>query len=84
MNLGTKKHLSVKEIAKIIFNIMKHKKTNIVFTKKLRGEPDKLIASSNLAYKILNWKPKIKIEESIKNMILWEKFKLKNNAKFIN
>jgi UDP-glucose 4-epimerase len=84
INLGTKKHLSVKEIAKIIFNKMKHKKTNIVFTKKLRGEPDKLIASSNLAYKILNWKPKIKIEESIKNMILWEKFKLKNNAKFIN
>ena len=84
INLGTKNYLSVKEIMKIISKKLKIKPIKIIFTKKLKGEPDKLIASSNLAKKVLNWKPKIKIEDSIKNMILWEKFKLNNKKKFIN
>ena len=36
------------------------------------------MASSKLAIKILGWKPKVNIKNSISNMILWEKYKLKN------
>ena len=84
LNLGSKKYFSVKEIFKIVSYKINIKKINVIFSKKLRGEPDKLLASGSLANKILGWKPKVKIENSIKNMILWEKYKLKNKRKFIN
>ena len=84
LNLGSKKFFSVKEISKIILDQIKIKKTKIIFSKKLRGEPDKLIANSLLAKKLLGWKPKINIKDSIKKMILWEKYKLKNKKKFIH
>ena len=83
-NLGSKKYLSVIEILKIILKKFNIKKTKITYTKKLKGEPDKLVASSKLANKILGWKPKVDIEKSISNMILWEKYKLRNKRKFIN
>jgi len=63
---------------------IKNKKIKITYSKKLKGEPDKLIANGQLAKKILGWSPKINIEKSILNMILWEKYKLKNKKKFIN
>ena len=78
LNLGSKKYLSVKEILRIIQKKIKIKNIKIIFTKKLKGEPDKLMASSKLAIKILGWKPKVNIKNSISNMILWEKYKLKN------
>ena len=84
LNLGSKKYFSVKEIIKIIFNKIKSKKIKILYSKKLKGEHDKLIANGQLANKILGWKPKIGIEQSILNMIYWEKYKLKNKKKFIN
>jgi UDP-glucose 4-epimerase len=84
LNLGSKKYFSVKEIVKIICKKIKNKKIKITYSKKLKGEPDKLIANGKLANKILGWSPKINIEKSILNMILWEKYKLKNKKKFIN
>ena len=84
LNLGSKKYFSVKEIIKIICKKIKSKKIKILYSKKLKGEPDKLIANGQLANKILGWKPKIGIEQSILNMIYWEKYKLKNKKKFIN
>lgn len=84
LNLGSKKHFSVKEIVKMICKKIKNKKIKITYSKKLKGEPDKLIANGQLANKILGWSPKINIEKSILNMILWEKYKLKNKKKFIN
>ena len=84
LNLGSKRHFSVKEIVKIISSKIKSKKIKIKFSKRLKGEPDKLVASGELAKKVLKWIPKTKIESSISNMILWEKYKLKNKRKFIN
>ena len=84
INLGSKKYFSVKEIFQIIHKKIKIKKIKIVFSKKLKGEPDKLVASGTLAKKILGWRPKVKIQNSISNMILWEKYKLKNKRKFVN
>ncbi len=84
LNLGSKKYFSVKEIVKIICKKIKSKKIKITYSKKLKGEPDMLIANGQLAKKVLGWSPKINIEKSILNMILWEKYKLKNKKKFIN
>ena len=84
LNLGSKKYFSVKEIVEIISKKIKSKKIKISYSKKLKGEPDKLIANGRLANKILGWSPKVKIEKSITDMILWEKYKLKNKKKFIN
>ena len=84
LNLGSKKYFSVKEIVNIICSKIRIKKIKIIYSKKLKGEPDKLIANGLLANRILGWKPKIKVENSILNMILWEKYKLKNKKKFIN
>ena len=61
-----------------------HKTRVIEVSKKLKGEPDMLIANGQLAKKVLGWSPKMNIEKSILNMILWEKYKLKNKKKFIN
>lgn len=84
LNLGSKKFFSVKEISEIIINQTKINNTKIIYKKKLRGEPDKLIADSSYAENLIGWKPKINIKESIKKMILWEKYKLKNKKKFIH
>ena len=84
INLGSRKHYSVKEIIKIIAKLIKKKNIKLIFSKKLEGEPDKLIASGSMAYKTLRWKPKTNIKKSISNMILWEKYKLINKKKFIN
>ncbi len=84
LNLGSRKYFSVKEILKIIHKKIKIKKIKIIFSKKLQGEPDKLLASGSLAKKMLGWKPKVKVETSISNMVLWEKYKLKNIKEFIH
>ncbi len=77
INLGSKKSYSVKDILKLIRKKIKNKKIKIIFSKKKKGEPDKLLASSNLAAKMLNWKAKKNISHSLKNMIAWEKYKIK-------
>ena len=84
VNLGSKKNFSVMDILNIIKKKMKIKKIKIIYSKKKKGEPDILISSRNFAYKLLRWKPKNKIETSILNMILWEKYKLRNKKNFIN
>ena len=71
-------------VAFLLSKKIKSKKIKISYSKKLKGEPDKLIANGRLANKILGWSPKVKIEKSITDMILWEKYKLKNKKKFIN
>ena len=62
---------------------IKNKKIKITYSKKLKGEPDKLIANGQLANKILGWSPKINIEKSILNMIHCEKYKLKKKKSLL-
>jgi nucleoside-diphosphate-sugar epimerase len=46
----------------------------------LKRKKFKVIVIDNLkAFKILKWKPKIKIQSSIKNMIKWEEYLIKNS-----
>ncbi len=82
INLGSKKFYSAKEILNLIRKFFKNKSINIIYTLKKKGEPDKLLASSQLALRLLNWKPKIKIKSSLKNMIKWEIYKIKRKKLF--
>ncbi len=76
INLGSKKSFSVLKIFKFLKKNFNKRNIKILKFKKLRGEPDKLLASNDKAYKILGWKPKVGINISIKNMIKWEKYKI--------
>jgi len=82
INLGSKKHFSVKEILELIKKEFRNKKIKITPSKKKKGEPDKLLASNDLASKLLKWKPKNNIVDSLKNMIAWENYKIKKKKLF--
>jgi len=61
-NVAGGKEISVNKIAKLISN----KRVRIP---KRPGEPDRSLADISKIKKELNWKPKIKIEEGIKNLL---------------
>lgn len=72
-NLGTGTGNSVLEIIKIV-----KEKTGIDFEvtmseKRRKGEADKMIADITKAGKILGWKPKHTLEQSIDSLIAWYK-----------
>ena len=78
INLGSKKYSSVLDILSFLRICFNKKNIKISKLKKLKGEPDKLLASNSKASKILGWKPRINLSKSIKNMIKWEQYKASN------
>jgi len=82
INLGSKLQYSSKEILELLKKSLNTKNIKIISTNKKIGEPDKLLASNNLALKILGWKAKKNIRFSIENMIKWERYKFKNKYNF--
>ena len=70
------------KILKFLKKNLNKKNIKIAKFKKLKGEPDKLLASNDKAYKILGWRPKININISIRNMIKWEKYRITKKTKF--
>ena len=62
INLGTAKGTTVLELVNI-FEEVTEKKINFSFFNKREGDVSSLVASNDLALKILNWKPKHTIEE---------------------
>jgi UDP-glucose 4-epimerase len=72
-NIGSGKSYSVKEIC---HTIIKNINPNIEVTfegKRRRDEIDNAVADISKAKKLLNWSPKISLEEGIKQCILWYK-----------
>lgn len=72
-NLGTGTGNSVLEIVKLV-----KEKTGVDFAVKMsanrrKGEADKMIADITKAEKILGWKPKHTLEQSIDSLIAWYK-----------
>lgn len=65
-NIGTKQGTSIKEIIEICQKVT-NKKINIEIKPKREGDPAVLIANNRKAENILDWKPRINLEESIKN-----------------
>ena len=76
INIGSSQEISIKNLAKILCEVIKFK-GNIIFDhSKPNGNPKKLL-DSNLINKY-GWKPKIKLEEGLKLTYDWY---LKNQAK---
>ena len=71
INLGTKFYHSCKEILEFIKNKINKKIIKVTYTNKKKGEPDKLLASNELARKILKWQSKKNIKNAIQNMVKW-------------
>ena len=84
INLGEGKEVSVNKIANLISN----KKVHIP---KRPGEPSRSLANINLAKRKLNWKPKITLENGVKNLLkninqfknapVWTPSKIKKETK---
>ena len=72
LNLGTKKGYSVKEIIDIAQNLT-NQNIKYEICPRREGDPEKLIADSSKAQKILNWKPKRTIEKSIEKAFRFTK-----------
>lgn len=70
-NLGTNNGNTVKEVFNICETITQK---NIAISKKPRrdGDPASLVANNEKAKKVLNWKPKHNLKDSIKTAYNWE------------
>ena len=66
INVGSGKSYSIKQLIKKIFKITKQQ-LNIHYQNKiLPGEPESVCADILKAKKVLNWSPKVKIDEGLK------------------
>jgi UDP-glucose 4-epimerase len=84
INIGSSRPIKVKYLAKLMSN-------KFSYVPRRPGEPDKSHANINLAKKILKWKPKVKFEDGVKELIknihywkdapLWDKDKIKKATK---
>ena len=72
LNLGTKFGYSVSEIINTSSNILE-KKINFSFDQKRPGDPAILVASNELAGKLLQWQPKRNITNIITSAYKWRK-----------
>lgn len=70
-NLGTQVGYSVKEVFALCEKI-KGQKVSLTEFPRRNGDVEKLIALNEKAKKILNWKPQVVLEDSIKNSYIWE------------
>lgn len=64
MNIGAGQNLSIGKLAKLIGGPVKHIAARL--------EPKDTLAETALAYKLLGWKPKVKIEDGIKQLLFQE------------
>ena len=71
-NLGSQDGVSVKQMCNLVSKIL-DKKISIEYTSKRQGDCAILLADSSKAKKILNWKARNSISDSIYNAYQWEK-----------
>ncbi len=72
INLGTETGSSVLEIINKVQEVT-GTKFEIKKTSPRKGDPARLVASIEKAKKLLSWRPKRTIEDSIKSLVLWYK-----------
>ena len=68
INLGTGECVSVLELVKIIERVS-GKRIPYEIAEKREGDPAKIVASNELAMKLIEWAPKVTIDESIRSML---------------
>ncbi len=72
INIAGGKRISVNELVKIISNIL-GSQPRIIFSDKKAGEASNTHADISKAEKILGYKPKVSMEEGIRNFVQWFK-----------
>lgn len=73
INIGTGRDISINEIADIILDKMNKPKSLIKYTGDRLGQVDRHIASTDKAFKLLNWKAETTFEQGIDKTIEWYK-----------
>lgn len=68
LNLGTGKGYSVKELVDAFSDVL-GKKIKFEYVGRRTGDPEKLVASNELARKVLNWEPKVSLKEMIESCL---------------
>ncbi len=68
-----------RKIAELVFNNWGTKKEIIIQTDVNYKEVDKLTIDSSKAIKNLNWMPKYSVEETVEEIVQWEKYHKKNS-----
>ena len=68
INIGNGKNYSVNEIVNLILSLT-NKTPKPEYKEDRKGEPQDTLASIEKAKNILNWQPKIKLEEGLKKTI---------------
>ncbi|MHB8124422.1 MAG: SDR family NAD(P)-dependent oxidoreductase [Desulfitobacteriaceae bacterium] len=74
INIGSGREISIGQLAQIIVSTIKHPVPISLDVKRLRperSEVTRLLADNHLAKEILNWQPRISIEEGIQLTIAW-------------
>ena len=72
INLGTGNGNSVLEIVNKV-QAVTGKKIDVKKTRPRKGDPARIVASIEKAGKVLGWKPKRSIEDSVKSLVTWYK-----------
>ena len=75
INFGNPEEFSVKELAEKVLKCIPKSKSKIVFRPLPVDDPLKRRPDISLARKIINWEPKIKFEEGLKETIIYFKSK---------
>jgi len=70
INIGTGKATSIKRLAEIVVNVA-DSKASIVFEPKRKGDPFGGCADTTLMKEILEWEPKIKLEDGVRMYYNW-------------
>src|SRR6266702_3094469 len=73
VNLGWDKRYSIKEIADLILEISGHKPKKIFFNAEKPEGPFSRALDINRARRLLDWEPKIEIEEGLRRTISWHR-----------
>ena len=82
INLGNPHEFTVKELAEKVLALIKNSKSKIIYEKLPGDDPSKRRPDISLAKKIINWEPKIQLEEGlIKTIEYFKKLKELNEKK---
>lgn len=70
LNIGSDKEVKIIELARMIINLTKSK-SNIKFLPPRPDDPSRRAADITKAKKLLNWEPKVSLEEGLRKTIDW-------------
>lgn len=71
LNIGSGKKTSINDLVTTIARIMKVQNYSIIYKEKQLGDAPHTLSDISLAKKLLNWQPKVSLEEGLKKFVTW-------------